>query len=101
MTLEPKHRCAARDTFFFSLTSPASNIALAVALALFAGSGLAQTPPAGPSGAAPAPPPPDNTVTSNVGLFSEYIFRGIAQTAGKPAVQGGFDWSHSSGFYAG
>ncbi len=31
----------------------------------------------------------------------EYIFRGISQTAGKPAVQGGFDYTHSSGFYLG
>jgi len=50
--------------------------------------------------AAPAPASP-HTVTANVGLFSEYIFRGVSQTAGKPAVQGGFDYSHESGFYAG
>jgi uncharacterized protein (TIGR02001 family) len=42
-----------------------------------------------------------HTVTANVGFFSEYLFRGISQTAGKPAVQGGFDYSHASGFYAG
>jgi uncharacterized protein (TIGR02001 family) len=42
-----------------------------------------------------------HTVTANVGLFSNYIFRGISQTAGQPAVQGGFDYSHASGFYAG
>ena len=48
-----------------------------------------------------APPPPEHTFTANVGLFSEYIFRGIAQTGGKPAVQGGFDYAHASGFYAG
>jgi uncharacterized protein (TIGR02001 family) len=60
---------------------------------------LAQT--AAPA-AAPAPPPtPEHTLTANVGLFSEYIFRGISQTGGKPAVQGGFDYAHSSGFYAG
>ena len=29
------------------------------------------------------------------------MFRGISQTAGKPAVQGGFDVGHSSGFYLG
>jgi uncharacterized protein (TIGR02001 family) len=40
-------------------------------------------------------------MTANVGLFSQYIFRGISQTAGKPAVQGGFDYAHSSGFYLG
>ncbi len=49
----------------------------------------------------PPPPAPDYTLTANVGLFSQYSFRGIAQTAGKPAVQGGFDWAHSSGFYLG
>jgi uncharacterized protein (TIGR02001 family) len=64
---------------------------------LVAGTALAQTPAPAPA----APPPPDNVVTANVGLFSEYIFRGLSQTAGKPAVQGGFDWTHSSGFYAG
>ena len=61
------------------------------------GVALAQTPAAAPA----APPPPEHTFTANIGLFSEYIFRGIAQTAGKPAVQGGFDYSHVSGFYAG
>jgi uncharacterized protein (TIGR02001 family) len=44
---------------------------------------------------------PEHTVTANVGIYSEYIFRGLAQTAGKPAVQGGFDYAHSSGFYLG
>jgi uncharacterized protein (TIGR02001 family) len=42
-----------------------------------------------------------HTLTANVGLFSEYIFRGITQTAEDPAVQGGFDYGHSSGFYVG
>lgn len=52
--------------------------------------------------AAPAPAPaPDWTITGNAGLFSDYRFRGISQTNKKPAFQGGFDISHSSGFYAG
>jgi len=46
-------------------------------------------------------PPSAHTFTSNVGLFSDYIFRGISQTGQKPAIQGGFDYAHSSGFYAG
>jgi len=46
-------------------------------------------------------PASPHTFSANVGLFSEYIFRGTAQTAGEPAVQGGFDYEHSSGFYAG
>ena len=33
-------------------------------------------------------------------LFSEYRFRGISQTNEKPAIQGGFDYAHASGFYA-
>ncbi|OGT23301.1 MAG: hypothetical protein A2342_10215 [Gallionellales bacterium RIFOXYB12_FULL_54_9] len=47
---------------------------------------------------APASP---HTFTSNVGLVSDYLYRGISQTGGKPAIQGGFDYAHSSGFYAG
>jgi uncharacterized protein (TIGR02001 family) len=75
---------------------------LGAALAsLCAGSALAQTAPAPAPAPAAAPPTPEHTVTANVGLFSEYIFRGISQTGGKPAVQGGFDYAHSSGFYAG
>lgn len=42
-----------------------------------------------------------HTLTGNVGLFSQYIFRGLKQTNGEPAIQGGFDYSHSSGLYAG
>lgn len=63
----------------------------ATALLAFAGAAHAQAPA----------PTPEHTFTANVGLFSEYIFRGIAQTAGEPAVQGGFDYAHASGFYAG
>ena len=48
--------------------------------------------------AAPAGP---HTLTANVGLFSSYRFRGIDQTFGKPAIQGGFDYLHESGFYVG
>ena len=31
-------------------------------------------------------------LSANVALASEYIFRGLSQTDGKPAVQGGFDY---------
>ena len=51
--------------------------------------------------AADAAPTPEHTFTSNVTLASEYIYRGIGQTNRKPAVQGGFDYAHSSGLYAG
>lgn len=56
---------------------------------------------AAPAFAEDAAPTPEHTVTGNLGLFSSYRFRGIDQTFGKPALQGGFDYAHSSGFYAG
>jgi len=56
--------------------------------------GLAADPPA-----APASP---HTFTANVGFVSDYSFRGISQTMGDPAVQGGFDYSHTpTGLYLG
>ena len=47
------------------------------------------------------PPEPDYTLAFNVGLFSDYRFRGITQTRFDPALQGGIDFSHKSGFYLG
>ena len=63
------------------------------ALALFAASVTVQ---AQETAAAPA-----YTISANVGLFSQYIFRGISYTQEKPAVQGGFDLAHESGAYLG
>jgi uncharacterized protein (TIGR02001 family) len=40
-------------------------------------------------------------VTGNLGLTSDYRFRGISQSQNAPAVQGGVDYAHSSGFYVG
>lgn len=51
--------------------------------------------------AAPAAATPDYTLTYNVGAYSQYIFRGITQTDRKPAIQGGADFTHSSGLYIG
>lgn len=39
--------------------------------------------------------------SANVALTSDYVFRGLSQTNEDPAIQGGFDMGHSSGFYAG
>ncbi|HEX5363920.1 MAG TPA: TorF family putative porin [Gallionella sp.] len=39
--------------------------------------------------------------TANVGLTTDYLVRGISQTSGNPAVQGGVDFVHSSGLYVG
>jgi len=40
-------------------------------------------------------------VSGNVGVVSNYLFRGVTQTDDSAAVQGGLDWSDPSGFYLG
>ena len=47
------------------------------------------------------PPEPDYTLAYNIGAFSDYRFRGISQTRLDPALQGGIDFTHKSGFYLG
>ena len=44
---------------------------------------------------------PENALTYNVGVVNNYLYRGISQTRGEPAVQGGLDYSHKSGVYVG
>jgi len=56
--------------------------------------------PAATVAAAPAEPASPHSVTFNVGVYSEYMFRGVSNSDG-PALQGGIDYAHSSGFYAG
>ena len=40
-------------------------------------------------------------ITARNKCDSDYVFRGISQTDNQFAIQGGFDWEHSSGFYLG
>jgi uncharacterized protein (TIGR02001 family) len=42
-----------------------------------------------------------HTITGNLSFFSDYSFRGLTQTLEEPAIQGGFDYAHSSGVYLG
>lgn len=44
---------------------------------------------------------PDYTLSYNVGVVTDYRYRGISQSRLKPALQGGADFAHSSGFYIG
>ncbi|MGJ7494614.1 TorF family putative porin [Variovorax sp. RT4R15] len=79
---------------------------VALAAALTASSAvLAQTTPA-------ADPAPASPLTANISLTTNYKFRGQDQDqigkndyyktrAVKPAIQGGFDYAHESGFYVG
>ena len=45
--------------------------------------------------------PEVSPITANVTVASSYIYRGITQSNNKPAIQGGFDYAHESGFYVG
>ncbi len=42
-----------------------------------------------------------HTLTANLAAVSDYRFRGISQGYRQPAIQGGFDYTHASGFYLG
>jgi uncharacterized protein (TIGR02001 family) len=68
-----------------------SHISLAALLSVAAVASFAQTKPA----------EPDYTLSYNIGAVTDYRFRGISQTSTKPAIQGGLDFAHKSGFYAG
>jgi len=43
----------------------------------------------------------ESSLTANVGVTSNYLWRGLEQTGGKAAISGGVDYAHTSGFYAG
>ncbi len=51
--------------------------------------------------AAAAAPEPDYTASVNIGAVTDYRYRGISQSRVKPALQGGADFGHKSGFYIG
>jgi uncharacterized protein (TIGR02001 family) len=64
---------------------------LVLALLATSSAAFAQTAPAA---AAPE-------VTYNVGVVSQYRYRGLAQTKGDAALQGGVDYANANGFYLG
>lgn len=66
---------------------------LAVLLSTLAASGALM--------AQPKAPEPDYTLSFNIGAVTDYRYRGISQTRLKPALQGGADFAHKSGFYVG
>ena len=67
----------------------------AAAVALLAGLSTAAFAADEPAAAEVSP------ITANVTVASNYIYRGLTQTNNKPAIQGGFDYAHESGFYVG
>ena len=51
---------------------------------------------------APAADAPEvSPIVANVTVVNDYRYRGISQSNFKPAIQGGFDYAHDSGFYVG
>jgi len=62
---------------------------LLLALLATSSAAFAQTAPAAPE------------VTYNVGVVSQYRYRGLAQGKGQPALQGGVDYANANGYYAG
>jgi uncharacterized protein (TIGR02001 family) len=50
---------------------------------------------------APAAAPEASPIAANVTVTSSYAYRGLTQSNYRPAIQGGFDYAHESGFYIG
>lgn len=40
-------------------------------------------------------------LSGNISISNNYLWRGLTQTQDQPAISGGLDWSHDSGFYVG
>ena len=81
------------SAFALPSSSPVQ-VALALAALSFGATALAQAPAAG--AAAPA-----FTVSGNTTLASDYVWRGLSQSWGKPALQATVEAAHASGFYVG
>ncbi|NYS36082.1 hypothetical protein HZZ02_20640, partial [Streptococcus danieliae] len=63
------------------------------------GSAMAQDAVAAPAAADAVP---DNVVSYNVALSSDYRYRGVSQSRLNPAVSGGADYTHNpTGLYVG
>ena len=69
------------------------NVKLTVLAALLATAGLAQ--------AQTKAPEPEFTLSYNVGVTTDYRYRGISQSGKKPALQAGLDYANKNGVYLG
>ena len=83
-------------TTLYKRTATSLSAAACIAACSLGSGAFAQTAPvAAPEAATPGP------FTANVTLVNDYRYRGISQSNFQPAIQGGFDYAHSSGFYVG
>jgi uncharacterized protein (TIGR02001 family) len=75
-------------------------LSLSILAATTSGVLLTQSAQAADDVQAPAVADP-GPLTANVTLVNDYRYRGISQSNFQPAIQGGFDYAHESGFYIG
>ncbi len=80
-----------------TMTAAAVTAALAAPGVVFAADAPAPAGAPAPAAAPAAAEESPHTFTANVGLYSQYIFRGMSQTNGNPAIQGGFDYAYNFG----
>ena len=80
-----------------------SHSMLLAALVAASGVAQAQTAQSGQTAQTPAPvaAEPTSPFAFNVGVVSDYRFRGISQSRLKPALQASVDFAHDSGLYVG
>ena len=71
-----------------------SLLSLAV-LSVFTLPAISHADEAAPEATVAAAPASPHTFAYNVGLYSQYIFRGLTQTREDPAIQGGVDYTLS------
>jgi uncharacterized protein (TIGR02001 family) len=71
-----------------------SAAAVALLSSLACSSAFAADTPANPEDAG-------SPIAANVTIVNDYRYRGLTQSNFKPAIQGGFDYAHESGFYIG
>jgi len=84
-----------RSNFMKSFQKTAiSAVAVGLLTGLACASAFAEDAPA-------AEAPEASPITANVTVVNDYRYRGISQSNFKPAIQGGFDYAHDSGFYVG
>jgi uncharacterized protein (TIGR02001 family) len=76
-------------------------VAIAAVLALPVTAHAQSTPDDKVEAAAETAPPPAITVSGSAAIASDYRFRGVSQSDGKMAVQGGITIAHESGLYVG
>jgi len=92
----PEHTRQSWAGFFYLILRRKDMKKLILASAILAafGANVAQ--------AADAAPAPEHAVSYNIGVTSDYRYRGISQTQKDPALSLGVDYAHNpSGFYAG